>query len=97
MLSFYHSHRGLLGAENQLKKEQTMDYTGYIEEAKKAASPEELRELAASAGIELTDEKAKEYFDRLQGAGEPIGDEIAEEELANVAGGIYNRAGPSCH
>jgi hypothetical protein len=73
-----------------------MDYSAYIEKAKEAASPAELKELAASAGIELTDEKAKEYFDRLRGIGEPISDEIAEEELANVAGGSSHVAHRSC-
>jgi ribosomal protein L12E/L44/L45/RPP1/RPP2 len=64
-----------------------MDHTAYMEAAKKAASPDELKELAAAAGMELTDEKAKEYFDKLKGEGEPPSAEIAEENLAGVAGG----------
>jgi hypothetical protein len=64
-----------------------MDHTAYMEAAKKAASPDELKELAAAAGMELTDEKAKEYFDKLKGEGEPPSSEIAEENLAGIAGG----------
>ena len=53
-----------------------------IKKAKEAATVEELMALANENGIELSGEQAKAYFDRFHAAGE-----LAEDELANVAGG----------
>ena len=64
-----------------------MDYTQYIAEAKQTTSPAELKELAATKGLELTDEKAAEYFEKLQGLDALAGKELVEAELASVAGG----------
>ena len=65
-----------------------MDYTQDIAEAKQATSPAELKEFAATKGLELTDEKAAEYFEKLQGLDALAGKELVESELASVAGGI---------
>lgn len=54
-----------------------------VEAARKCQSAEELIALAAGNGIELSDEKAQEYFKKLKA--EPL--EIAEDELDNVSGG----------
>lgn len=50
--------------------------------ARTAKSPEELKALAEENGIELSDDKAKAYFDRLNNSGE-----LSDEELDNVSGG----------
>ena len=54
-----------------------------IAKAKEAKSVEELLVLARENNIELTEEQAKECYDRLQGTGE-----LSDDELANVAGGV---------
>ena len=64
-----------------------MDYTQYIAGAKQATSPAELKELAATKGLELTDEKAAEFFEKFQSLDVSAGKELAEAELASVAGG----------
>ena len=53
-----------------------------IEKAKQANTPEELLSLAKENGIELSEDKAKEYFERLGKSGE-----MSDEELGSVAGG----------
>ena len=53
-----------------------------IEKARQAKSHEELIALAKENGIELSEDKAKEYFERLNLSGE-----LSDEELDNVAGG----------
>ncbi|MDE5753178.1 MAG: Nif11-like leader peptide family RiPP precursor [Oscillospiraceae bacterium] len=53
-----------------------------IKKARQAKSPEELLALAKENGITLSEDEAKEYFERLNGSGE-----ISDEELDNVAGG----------
>ena len=54
-----------------------------IEKAKSAKTPEELLSLAKENGIELTEESAQAYFNKLH----PKTGELADEELDNVAGG----------
>ena len=54
-----------------------------IAKAKEAKSVEELLALARENNIELTEEQAKECYDRLKGIGE-----LSDDELANVAGGV---------
>lgn len=60
-----------------------------IEKAKRAKSAEELTALAKENGIELTEDEAKEYFERLNKS-----DELSDEELDNVAGGGCGGGGP---
>ena len=54
----------------------------FIEKAQAAKSPEELAALARENNIELTEEQAKEYYDRLHS-----GSELVDDELDMVAGG----------
>ena len=54
-----------------------------IAKAKQAKTPEELMTLAKENGIELTEESAQAYFNKLN----PKTGELADEELDNVAGG----------
>lgn len=66
-----------------------------IEKAKQAKSPEELLALAKENGIELTEDEAKAYFERLNQSGE-----LSDEELDNVAGGgcfTKSTECPKCH
>ena len=53
-----------------------------IEKAKQAKFAEELLTLAKENKIELSEEEAKEYFERLNKSGE-----LSDEELDNVSGG----------
>lgn len=53
-----------------------------IEKARQANSPEELLVLAKENNFELSEDKAKEYFERLKNSGE-----LSDEELDNVSGG----------
>ena len=53
-----------------------------IKAIKEANSAEELRATAKENEIELTEEQAKEYFDRFHTSGE-----LSDEELTSVAGG----------
>ena len=53
-----------------------------IEKAKQAQSAEKLIALAKENGTELSEDKAKEYFERLNNSGE-----LSDEELNSVAGG----------
>ena len=57
-----------------------------LAKAKEAKSVEELLAFAKENGIELTDEKAKEYFTKLNTKSE----ELSDEELDNVSGGCGN-------
>lgn len=53
-----------------------------IEKAKAAKSPEELLSLAKESGVDLTEEQANTYFEKLNKSGE-----LPDDELDNVAGG----------
>lgn len=53
-----------------------------IEKAKQAKSAEELAALAKENGIDISDDEAEEYFERLNKSGE-----LSDEELDGVAGG----------
>ena len=53
-----------------------------IEKAKTAASAEELLQMAAAEGFELTAEEAEKYFEFLNSNGA-----ISDAELENIAGG----------
>ena len=54
-----------------------------IEKAKEAKTPDELMSLAKENGVELTEESAASYFDRLN----PKTGELSDSELDNVSGG----------
>ena len=51
--------------------------------AKAAETPEALLTLAKENGMEMTEESAKAYFEKLN----PKTGEIADDELDNVSGG----------
>lgn len=53
-----------------------------LEKAGQAKSAGELIALAEENGIELSEDKAKEYFERLNNSGE-----LSDDELDNVSGG----------
>ncbi|MFQ7753321.1 MAG: Nif11 family protein [Acutalibacteraceae bacterium] len=53
-----------------------------ISKEKECKSAEETLALAKENGYDITEEQAKEYFDKLHASGE-----IADEELDNVVGG----------
>ena len=53
-----------------------------IEKAKQAKSVEELTALAKENGFELTEDEAKNYFEKLNASGA-----LSDEELDNVSGG----------
>lgn len=59
-----------------------MDNKELLEKAKGASSPEELIALAKENGLELSEEYAAEYLERLNKS-----DELSDEELDNVSGG----------
>ena len=67
-----------------------------LEKAKTAKSVEELITLAKENGIELTEEKATAYFEKLNAKSE----ELADDELDNVSGGVCEDKGktgcPKC-
>ena len=54
-----------------------------LAKAKEAKNPDELMSLAKETGIELTEESAAAYFDRLN----PKTGELSDGELDNVSGG----------
>lgn len=54
-----------------------------LETAKTAKTPEELMALAKENGVELTEETANTYFERLN----PKTGGLSDDELNNVAGG----------
>ena len=60
-----------------------MDKKELILKAKEAKSVEELLALARENNIELTEEQAKECYDRLNSIGE-----LSDDELEKVAGGF---------
>ena len=62
-----------------------------IAKAKTAKSAQELIEMAKAENIELTDEKAQEYFARLNAASE-----ISDDELEAVSGGCGYIDGKQC-
>ena len=53
-----------------------------VAKAREAKSAEELLSLAKENNIELTEDEAKEYYDRLHASGE-----LSDDELDSVAGG----------
>ena len=55
---------------------------GLIEKAKQAKSAGELLAIAKKNGFELTEDEAKNYFERLNNSGE-----LSDDELNNVSGG----------
>lgn len=57
-----------------------------IAKAKGTKTPEELAALAKESSIDLTEEKAKAYFEQLH----PKTGELSDDELDNVAGGCHN-------
>lgn len=59
-----------------------------IVQARKAKTVEELKALAKENQLDLTDDQAQAYFDQLHTTGE-----MADEELANVAGGQCKNGG----
>ena len=54
-----------------------------LAKAKEMKTPEELMALAKENGVELTEESAAAYFDRLN----PKTGELSDSELDNVSGG----------
>ncbi len=54
-----------------------------LAKAKEAKNPDELMSLAKENGIELTEESAKAYFNKLH----PKTGELSDSELDNVSGG----------
>ena len=60
-----------------------MDKKELIAKAKEAKSAEELLSLARENNIELTEEQAKECYDRLHSSGE-----LTDDDLEKVAGGV---------
>ena len=55
---------------------------GLIEKAKQAKSAVELLAIAKKNGFELTEDEAKNYFEKLNASGA-----LSDEELNNVSGG----------
>jgi hypothetical protein len=67
-----------------------------LEKAKQAKSSNELFVLAKENGIELNEDQAKFYFERLNSKS----DQISDEELDNVNGGycpMFIISGTSSH
>ena len=56
-----------------------------MKEASKAATPEELKKMAAKRQITMSDKEAGLYYARLHRSGE-----LSDEEIDNVAGGGCN-------
>lgn len=54
----------------------------FLKKAREAKTPEELMELAKTEKIELSQEDAKVYFEKLSNL-----DELSDDELDNIAGG----------
>ena len=67
-----------------------------LKKAKTAKTVEELIVLAKENGIELSEEKATAYFEKLNAKSE----ELADDELGNVSGGVCENKGrtgcPKC-
>ena len=53
-----------------------------LDEAMKAGSAKELREMAGTRGVELTEAEAENYYCRMHRLGE-----LSDDELSGVAGG----------
>ena len=68
---------------------------GLIEKAKQAKSAGELLAIAKKNGFELTEDEAKNYFEKLNASGA-----LSDEELDNVSGGCgdysYKRTSMTC-
>ncbi len=62
-----------------------------IEKAKAAKSPEELLSFAKENGVDLTEEQADAYFEKLNSSGE-----VSDNELDNVSGGNCIDMDESC-
>lgn len=54
----------------------------FLKKAREAKTPEELMELAKTEKIELSQEDAKVYFEKLSNL-----DELSDDELDDIAGG----------
>lgn len=63
----------------------TCDLAHLKEVARAAKSPEELVDIARSEGVELSHDRASEFFDALKGGS--TNQELSDEELDNVSGG----------
>ena len=61
-----------------------------IAKAKQAKSVEELLILAKDSGFEMTAEQAQEYYTQFN----PKSGELADDELDNVAGGVWFKINP---
>ena len=59
-----------------------MEYNELMEKAKQANSPEELLALAKENNVELTQEQAEAFFEKINKSGV-----LSDDELDNVAGG----------
>lgn len=57
----------------------------FIDKAKQAQSLAELIALAKESGMEMTEKQAKAYFEKLNSKA----DELSDDELDNVAGGVH--------
>ena len=66
--------------ESKLTKE-------FLEKGRKAQSVEELKAVAKEYGVAFTEEAAQMAYETLHGIIGAADEELAEEELANVAGG----------
>ena len=71
------------------KFETLVSDESFAEEAKKAASPEELARLFAEHGLETEDEMVHAMFDKMIRI--ESGEELTAEELELVAGGKINK------
>ncbi|MGN1095159.1 MAG: hypothetical protein ACI4QR_02090, partial [Eubacteriales bacterium] len=60
----------------------------FLEKAKEAKTSEELVEIARAEGIELNEQMASEYFEKLNRSGE-----LSDDELDNVSGGCGYESG----
>lgn len=65
-----------------------MEKKELLEKARQTNSPEELLALAKENNYPMSEEEAKDYFEKLHKSGE-----LSDDELDNVAGG---GCGPSC-
>ena len=66
-----------------------MKNTELIAKIKAAKTAEEIVELEKAQGVEITLEKAREILDAVSKS-----DELSDEALENIAGGVVNVAAP---
>ena len=67
-----------------------MKYQELLALAKQAKNSDEMCTLAKEKGMELSEEVAKEYFDRIHSSGD-----ISDDELENVSGGKCDEDNPT--